>query len=80
MKYIVFKELGEEKAIIFPSSLQHREVATKLISRNTIVSAGFINNRSLDEDVQCFGDSYTLNIESRPQDSQLINDLLKRDF
>ena len=83
MKYIVFRkrygsrsDLEQEIPIIFPDQLTH-SVMAEVISRNPEmrgalpISAGFVS--SLDMKAECHGESETLGLKSRPEDSNLIN-------
>lgn len=73
MKYIVFTDegLGLETPIIFPIWLNHRDVAVRLgLTVEKIVSAGFFNGN------KCYGNSHSLDIPSREQDSLLITDIM----
>lgn len=81
MKYIIVEitlsdDLKKEEPVIFPSMFVHDEVAKRIqqylgmehnfLSR--IVAAGDFNPSFC----TCSGKSLTLNLKSRPQDSQLI--------
>ncbi len=67
-KYIVFQG-REEYIIVFPPMVSHSEVASGL----TVLSAGFIN-----EDLICYGDSTTLKVSSRVEDTQLFREQYSR--
>ena len=71
MKYIRDKFYGP---IIFPNSLQHKDVAKAL--NLTPVSAGFVMQRF--GEVKCYGDSFTLNIKSKEEDTELLKEFLKK--
>ena len=59
-KYIViYDENGGESVIIFPCYIAHSTMKFKV---GNIISAGFINCN-----LQCFGESVSLNIKSRPE-------------
>lgn len=65
MKYIVYKDNGEEFIIVFPgdrSQRQHKEIAEALDLKD-IVSAGFFIEACGRK--RFMGESMTLNIESR---------------
>ena len=65
MKYIVYKDNGEEFIIVFPgdrSQPQHKEIAESLGLKD-IVSAGFFIEACGRK--RFMGESMTLNIESR---------------
>jgi hypothetical protein len=66
MKYIVVTANGLEVAITFPEVITHADMA----GRQSVVAAGFCNR-----DLEAFGESTSLGLKSRTQDTQL----LKRD-
>lgn len=79
MKYIVTKsEEGSEEIFVFPMTIPHREMANAVsrlknqlhgdwrrIDREP-VSAGFVENGV------CVGDSESLGLKSRPEDTELL--------
>lgn len=71
MKYII-DELGG--ACIFPDYLIHKDVGRAFTE--AIVGAGFL---SVDHRGRacCYGESISLNIKSREEDSQLVTEFLK---
>jgi hypothetical protein len=77
MKYIIVERDGLKWPIIFPSIFDHIAMAsTELVKGYRIVSAGFVIN--IDNEVRASGDSFSLGIKSRPEDSELIQEHLKR--
>lgn len=80
MKYIVTRtEEGREDIFVFPSEIHHDAMA-EMIGRiknqthgnwkriqRTPVSAGFVG-----PNFTCYGRSETLNLDSRPQDTELM--------
>lgn len=76
MKYIMLANHQVHMPVIFPAILVHSEIATALLVKYDrlrhhefkIVSAGFIDLWN----IRCFGESKTLNIKSRPEDSEII--------
>lgn len=79
MKYIVTRnEEGKEEIFVFPKSVNHDCMAEVLgfIKNQTYgnwervfrkpVSAGFTDGKT------CYGESFSLGIESRPQDTELL--------
>ena len=82
MKYIIFKQLNEEFPVLFPSIIKHSDMAEALLKEEVLVpmylvSAGFIRGRTYDEQgIVCYGDSMTLNLPSRPQDTSIVNKFL----
>lgn len=77
MKYIVVKnEFGSDCGVIFPDTLAHKDVAHKMaafthLSMRPIQSAGFCG--IYQGRFQVWGKSETLGIESREQDSDILN-------
>ena len=61
-KYVRLKRYNE--IIIFPEVIEHKD-----FSKFELVSAGFcyVSNNQ----VQCFGESYSLGLKSDPEDSKL---------
>lgn len=66
-KYIVFEDdHGLEDIIIFSELQQHANILRLGL---TPVSAGFIEITS--ESLHCYGDSISLNLKSRPEDTKI---------
>ena len=79
MKYIIFKQLNEEFPVLFPSTIKHSDMnkAVKQACFNPqAVSAGFVMPDYDNDCVRCFGDSMTLNLPARSQDTQIVNKYL----
>ena len=74
-KYIVFRTEGMETPILFPATLQHWDVAEKF-SKWESLSAGFVGRNESSGEIRAFGESLTLGIKSRPEDTALISVLL----
>lgn len=74
MKYIVVEDgFGIECPYIFPDHIQHymmlSDIGGKLISAGFIVSG--VNG------IECYGDSFSLKVKSRPViDTELVNKML----
>ncbi len=71
-KYIVAQIGNDEVMIVFPSFETHNHMAR--FFNNKVVSAGFIDffiNASEEVEVKCTGKSVSLNLKSRPKDTQL---------
>lgn len=78
---------GVHMPIIFPAHIMHSDMGEAMIGyamsngfqenhyyqRMVAVSAGFIDMNSL----TCFGESESLDLKSRPEDSQIIKDYMK---
>lgn len=78
-KYIVVADSGIEVPIVFGNILIHSDVARSYRSK-AIVSAGFVYFRVKSDgdgvpqiSADCYGHSVSLDIYSRPEDSDLIN-------
>lgn len=67
MKYVVFGDF--ESAAIFPEWTEHKEVS---ISEDKPTSAGFVK---LTDKAYCYGNSVSLGLESRPEDSRFLTSL-----
>jgi len=79
VKYIVIQSSFCENLIILPASMSHREVADSLVSaREFVLSAGFLSIYLEDNSIkiQCYGESETLKIKSRPIDAFLAKQVL----
>lgn len=87
MKYIIFKDCGQECAIIFPDIINH----SRFQNFNPI-SAGEVELYGAQEplkttcccenaiDVNVFGQSTTLELKSRPEDAVIIQRELMRHY
>ena len=86
MKYIVVKSNGLSVPVIFGDLLRHKDVFEALKNYNVIggdespVSAGLVSivplilneNGDTEFEVRASGESLSLNVSSRPEDSALI--------
>ena len=75
-KYIIINVLGQETPILFPETMSHSTVAYTIGLGTDPVSAGFWTVSPKEDggvEYKAFGDSYTLKIESRPEDSDILN-------
>lgn len=73
-KYVMFNNGVSDVPIIFPDAMCHISIATAITQQGEfkhyrLVSAGFIQ---LGVNVETYGKSETLNIESRPEDTIII--------
>ena len=76
-KYIIFRAGGMETPILFPATLQHRDVAEKFSEwKWESISAGFVDRDEASGKIRAFGESLTLMLKSRPEDTDLISVLL----
>jgi len=75
MKFVTFITGGTEQIIIFPKKIQHSDFAEEItrLSFGTMraISGGFIDSG------ECVGKSISLNMKSRPEDTKLLNKLIK---
>lgn len=69
-KYIISKIGNKEVAILFSPHIIHNNIGTNRESRGQIVSAGFFTIK--DNVVSVYGKSETLKLESREEDSEII--------
>ena len=68
MKYIIFKGHFCDEPVIFSKLQSHKDVAEQLSNIGKPVSAGFV-----DYELNAYGKSTSLNLESRPQDTEIID-------
>ena len=70
MKYVIVEQMGLEVPVVFSELMRH-DLMAKL---GKPVSAGFC---AVDSDgFSCWGKSITLKLESRTEDSNLLNEFL----
>jgi hypothetical protein len=77
VKYIIVDQGGLDIPLVFSEILVHAEVARAYPGR--VVSAGFVSFRaSPDGDLtaDAWGESISLNVASRPEDSGIITKLI----
>jgi len=84
-KYVVINErLGEDRdgnfidrecLYVFSGDIIHREFAHNLSTRSRIKAGGFVGIQS-DGKHYCYGKSESLNLPSRPEDTDLLRILL----
>ena len=73
VKYIVFNDDRLEDIVIFSELQTHSEIAHGLPGE--VVSAGFIrifSDGEIDVRVECYGESISLEVESRPEQDTKI--------
>lgn len=71
MKYIIVDTGFQERAYLFSGGLNHSDVAARLNVRDQIVSAGHV--RISCDGAFCYGESITLKVRSRDQDTAILN-------
>lgn len=67
MKYVIKREQGIEVPIVFSSLITHSSIC----NRGSIVSAGFCVIDGYDR-TQCYGESTSLGLKSRPEDTSIL--------
>lgn len=67
IKYITFDTGLIEAIIIFPEYVMHRDIGIQ----GKILGAGFIE--VIDGQWNCYGESISLKVKSRPEDSKIAN-------
>lgn len=72
-KYIIFDDERLEIPIIFPMHVQHCDMAHMFRGVN-VLSAGFVQLQ--EGQLVAFGESLTLKIKSRPEDTALLQKIL----
>jgi hypothetical protein len=77
MKYIIFEY---QHPVIFPVVMAHNETAALLRHLGRPTSAGFIRLDDIGTGMKLYpyGSSISLNLESEPGDSDIINKTLKQ--
>jgi hypothetical protein len=73
-KYLIVESLGLELPIVFNYILDHDKVAAGM----TVVAAGFCS-RGQDGKFSVWGRSVGLKVGSRPEDVEILNNLLERE-
>lgn len=69
-KYITFDNGLIDTIIVFPEFTQHSHIS---IHHSNILGAGFIDIME-DGSWKCFGESISLNVKSRPEDTKIANE------
>lgn len=91
MKYVMFDVDGIDVPVVFPEVIQHYQMVVNTIwgSKVTPVSAGkitmtvfkeFDHRRGVEEtsiEVQAYGESISLELKSRPEDSDILTRYFK---
>ncbi len=72
MKYICFKtETKIEEIITFPRTINHDDISFRCTHIGYVmrepISAGFVSTEG-----DCYGKSITLNMKSRPEDTEIL--------
>ena len=71
MKYIIFENDGLPCPVIFSKTVTHSDMANKVKGLGKPISAGFVSG-----ELTAWGESSSLNLKSRKQDTQLIQFLM----
>lgn len=79
-KYVVIRhpEPIGETLYIFPETITHASFARQKAPERCIISAGFVGLR--DDEICCYGNSESLGLESRPEDTDLIKIMFGRNI
>lgn len=80
-KYVMFEDMkGVEVPFLFPDYVTHKDFARHMMSVGcTYVSAGFVDidvDQFLQPIYRVYGESISLDLKSRPEDSKIINDMM----
>lgn len=78
MKYIILDSTSRgPRPFIFAETETHNEFVARVKNMDEIVvGAGFVQIHYQNRALECFGRSVSLDVKSRPEDSNLINRLL----
>lgn len=74
LKYIVYEDKGGEEVLVFPSTNSHKDMA-EAVKATKVLGAGFCKFNKTKTgmlELDCFGDSHSLNIKSRERDSLIV--------
>jgi len=74
MKYIAGEIAGLSTLIMFPNYHDHREMSQ--ILRMKVMSAGFVSGLG-SGDVCCYGRSVSLELESKPEDTEKLQRIIR---
>jgi hypothetical protein len=73
-KFVTFRDYHGEQIIVFPDHIQHARFAEAVskaaFSKMVPIAGGFV------VDGQCVGESVSLRMSSRPEDTELLQSLL----
>ena len=81
MKYIIIKnQFGDETAILFDEILDHSAIA----AGRPVIAAGFVAVKGVEDryggvnnETHCYGESVTLRIVSRREDTRIVEKALR---
>lgn len=76
MKYIIFNRSGLEVPLIFPTTVNHIEIAQRIGMVFKVVSAGQCSVGN-DGKIYCWGESISLKVKSREEDTEIINRIME---
>ena len=75
MKYVVHEGSLATEIYLFPNFITHNNFAFNMnFSGEDIVGAGFVSS-----DLKCYGESVSLKVKSRPEDTALLRRMLRID-
>jgi hypothetical protein len=74
MKYVILDGYLNELPILFPPEISHDMMSKWLSGMGPVVSAGFVD--LVDGQISAHGESQSLGLKSRPQDSTIIESLM----
>ena len=80
MKYIMFDNGMYDVPVIFSNAEDHGDTARPYLNRGwQVLSAGMIDFSP--EGLRCYGDSHSLKVKARPEDSDIVNRMIgARDY
>jgi hypothetical protein len=71
LKYVMNNYLGVESPVVFPPMIKHTDRVD--VTFGQPFSAGFCVIK--DSKVECYGESISLNLKSRPEDSLILTEV-----
>ena len=84
IKYVVIEELTlmGEAMYVFPDYIQHNEFVCNMDAEDRVVSAGFLYFSVKDDtiEVEVYGKSVSLGVESRERDTRIAQRMFTDDF
>ena len=63
---------GLEYPYIFPPLVKHNDFASRVRGSGKVISAGFVSINEDPDNVNCWGESFSLQITSRKQDKEVM--------
>ena len=75
LKYIAYDAPLAEEIVMFSPMISHENMAT-MMGLTEVLGAGFVRMSESGE-LMCYGSSFTLQVKSRPEDTDLLKRMLQ---